>query len=136
MGEFHLRMLLVALIAAIICNGCSSLLPGGRARSPNELYYVAILYGLAGSPKAQLQRPEGETSGSFAADGSLVTPEAAGLSATEAFLVTGGAVNMPTAELYDSAANAIVAWPGPMNSNRQYHSATALGDGTILLAGG
>ncbi len=43
---------------------------------------------------------------------------------------------MPTAELYDSAANAIVAWPGPMNSNRQYHSATALGDGTILLAGG
>jgi hypothetical protein len=23
-----------------------------------------------------------------------------------------------------------------MNSNRQYHSATALGDGTILLAGG
>jgi large repetitive protein len=100
------------------------------------LYYVAILYGLAGSLKAQSQRPGGETSGSFATDESLVTPEAAGLSATDAFLVTGGAVNMPTAELYDSATNAIVAWPGPMNSNRQYHSATALGDGTILLAGG
>ena len=61
---------------------------------------------------------------------------ATALPASDVFLVTGGALNMPTAELYDPTQKAIVAFPGPMNSNRQYQSATVLQDGTILIAGG
>ncbi len=133
-----LRALVVALIATLICARCDHWAGDTSDNtSPHKLYYLAIFSGLAGSPKAKSPNPGGETSGSSsAADGSPIALDAAGLSAKEVFLVTGGAVNMPTAELYDSATNAIVAWPGPMNSNRQYHSATALGDGTILLAGG
>ena len=55
--------------------------------------------------------------------------------ASDIFLVTSGALNMPTAEFYGPTQNASVAFPGPMNSNRQYQSATLFQDGTILIAG-
>ncbi len=63
-------------------------------------------------------------------------PAASAVQPPDVFLVTGGAINMPTAELYDPATNSIVAFPGPMNSSRQYQSASVLKDGTILLTGG
>lgn len=59
------------------------------------------------------------------------------------FLIVGGAVrggvsgytNLVNAEIYDSAANTFVA-TGNLTAARATHSATALPDGAILIAGG
>jgi hypothetical protein len=98
MVKSHFRALLLALIATVICAGCDHL-HGSEGFSPRELYFIAIFAGLAGSPKARSPKAVSDTSGSFATDGSLVSAATAGFSATDVFLVTGGAVNMPTAEL-------------------------------------
>ena len=123
-GKLYFLTLSIAVVALTV-SGCDHWLEE-RDDSTTKGYFAAIFAGLAGTPNPQAQPSVLKPS--------VLKPSV--LPATAALLVTGGAVNMPTAELYDSTSNAITAWPGPMNSNRQYHSATVLADGTILLAGG
>src|SRR6185295_6328103 len=56
-------------------------------------------------------------------------------------LIAGGARGssgpaLNTAELYDPGSEMFTATSAPMTSTRQYHSATLLLDGKVLIAGG
>jgi len=83
-------------------------------------------------------------SGTFAFTGAMTgvyeDGYASAMPATGTFLVTGGYSEIgggisARACLYDSTTGTFVA-TGNMNTARYYHTATALGDGTVLVAGG
>ncbi|MGO9261720.1 MAG: kelch repeat-containing protein [Bryobacteraceae bacterium] len=83
-------------------------------------------------------------SGTFAFTGAMTgvfeDGFASAMPATGKFLVTGGYSEIgggisAGACLYDSTTGTFVA-TGNMNTARYYHTATALGDGTVLVAGG
>ncbi len=119
----HAMLVPVLIAVALPIAGCrDQTLPGG-SRSLGVIQ--ELFFGLGGNgPGAPIR-----------ANRDAAVPRTA-LPAADVFLITGGALNMPTAELYDSTSKSIVAFPGPMNSNRQYQSATVLQDGSILIAGG
>ncbi len=136
------KWILISLVLIFLFAGCPGITEPIGALSPH--FDPVISWNL------QLGLPIGEFGPSNApneAPGAIAQAHAAGslgfaqtsaaIPAPDVFLITGGGLNMPTAELYDPVRGEL--FPGPhsnMNSNRQYHSATVLKDGTILLVGG
>lgn len=97
--------------------------------------------------KAELYDP---AAGTFAATGDMTTPRnahAAVLLPDGTTLITGGEGwgppeacchflgSLASAELYDSSAGTFAA-TGSMTARREYHTATVLNDGRVLIAGG
>ena len=101
-----------------------------------------LVVGGAASVIAELYDP---TAGTFSSTGSLLAARAlwhsAVLLSTGKVLIAGGqgsgspAPLLSSAELYDSASGLFVA-TGTMTTSREIHTATALGDGTVLHTGG
>ena len=100
-----------------------------------------LMVGGAATAAAELYNP---TTGTFVTTGSLVTgrySHAAALLPTGQVLVCGGlglgspAPLLPSAELFDPANGTFTA-TGSLAVARELHTATTLGDGKVLVAGG
>lgn len=112
------------------------LLPSGKV----------LMVGGAATATAELFDPTSGTNGAFAATGSLTTARAYGHTATRlsngTVLIAGGAgtgipaLILAAAELFDPNAGTFSATSGTLVAAREYHSATLLTDGRVLLSGG
>jgi len=113
---------------AALPGGPATLLPGGNTvLVENQLYDIA-------TGTASL------TTGSMSAGARLY--ETATLLPNGLVLIAGGATNTPaafassSAELFDPATGTFANSTSSMSAIRQYHSATLLPNGTVLIAGG
>jgi Galactose oxidase, central domain len=107
----------------------------------NLHFALALLLGLASFPSTALA----QTSGTFTATGSMITPRflhTATLLPDGRVLVAGGDSSYSTAsaaeasaELYDSVTGTFVR-TGNMTTPRDGHTATLLPNGKVLIAGG
>ncbi|MEY2609162.1 MAG: hypothetical protein QOH31_7059 [Verrucomicrobiota bacterium] len=114
----------------LLANG-KALITGGVDASGNDTA-VAQLY----DPSTQIFTPTGsmqlarrEHTSTLLADGRVLI--AGGRGGTAIFSATTA-----TAEIYDPVAGTFTSTGTPMNAPRRLHTATALADGTVLLAGG
>ncbi len=85
------------------------------------------------------------STGTFAATGPMSTDRFAAratLLPDGKVLITGGSLPVPTlatqasAEIYDPSTGIFSPTTGPMNAAREFHTATLLQDGTVLIVGG